>query len=531
LSDNASDGILGQLSERHATREAPELLDAEENELQDELGGATVVSVDLAQLDAARIPGLRRVADVAERVGAGLLLTNVHDEKMADVVGIGLNARAVFVPPGGVGRKHLVVVPEPSEDRIEIESGDDDVGPSSGDLAWMLGLDSQAFEQLQMEQTMATLEGVLTAQPLVVPKGIFALETLPRDLYQPYYIDIADVSWNPAETQQTANSGMDFEVDLFSASDGKGKFVVVRPRGSSFHPGTLAANGDRDRGYFNYFVNGVLWPYDESILKHYDHKPTTTNAGNTFTHTTGWNATVGSYGNAPTVLFGFDAQSQVSTSIADYGVIDNTYGNQVQLDFVMRAAGGAVINAPQDLIKTSKWFPGLWSVRGLPHIATSQLKPEFEAIYRADPREQRDTRLGLQWGHRMARVWLDIPNPVAAKVTSHWSTVTMVRSSSVYVPLSTLRSDLRGVLSTSSLPGNYERRPVTNKWHPGSIVARGSSFVWRNEAGVEWSLTPDLASGKLLTGPDCPYRDDFTLQVRDGRLVGFLFQGEHYTRL
>jgi hypothetical protein len=84
--------------------------------------------------------------------------------------------------------------------------------------------------------------------------------------------------------------------------------------------------------------------------------------------------------------------------------------------------------------------------------------------------------------------------------------------------------------------GTYERLPVENEYHTGRIsqTANGS-LKWTNNAGVSWSLRPDLAAGKLKIGRDNPYADqgfvDFTLRFGgDGAVTGFLFQEELYVR-
>ncbi|MHC5114728.1 MAG: hypothetical protein ACYTGP_09905 [Planctomycetota bacterium] len=90
--------------------------------------------------------------------------------------------------------------------------------------------------------------------------------------------------------------------------------------------------------------------------------------------------------------------------------------------------------------------------------------------------------------------------------------------------------------------GTYHREPVENPWHIGDIEFSGSQLQWHNTAPVTWNLTDDLANGKLLTGPDCPYYGnpngqqfdivleqdefgDFTTEV-----AGFVFLNELYVR-
>jgi hypothetical protein len=90
------------------------------------------------------------------------------------------------------------------------------------------------------------------------------------------------------------------------------------------------------------------------------------------------------------------------------------------------------------------------------------------------------------------------------------------------------------VLALEMVPGTYHRDPVQNDWHAGTITQEGGALRWTNQAGVGWSLTPDLANQKLITGTDNPYYQqgwrEFELVVEGGRIVGFRFQTEMYNR-
>jgi hypothetical protein len=89
-------------------------------------------------------------------------------------------------------------------------------------------------------------------------------------------------------------------------------------------------------------------------------------------------------------------------------------------------------------------------------------------------------------------------------------------------------------IALETLPGTYRHEPVQNDWHIGSITAQGSGFRWTNKAGVSWSLTPDLANNRLLTGTENPYYQqglrEFTLIVNNGQVTGFKFSGSNYMR-
>jgi hypothetical protein len=99
-----------------------------------------------------------------------------------------------------------------------------------------------------------------------------------------------------------------------------------------------------------------------------------------------------------------------------------------------------------------------------------------------------------------------------------------------------------GLFGVQDVLGAYERHPILNAWHIG-MIQFGPGLEWRNQAGVEWGLQDDVANGRLLTGPDCPYfglgwngsKFDVVLR-RDAlgdllpEIEGFLFTGELYER-
>ncbi len=84
--------------------------------------------------------------------------------------------------------------------------------------------------------------------------------------------------------------------------------------------------------------------------------------------------------------------------------------------------------------------------------------------------------------------------------------------------------------------GAYRHDPVQNTWHTGRIVQQGNALRWVNDAGVSWSLTPDFANNRLITGTDNPYHArypnlrEFKLIVGNGRVAGFSFGGVYSRR-
>lgn len=104
--------------------------------------------------------------------------------------------------------------------------------------------------------------------------------------------------------------------------------------------------------------------------------------------------------------------------------------------------------------------------------------------------------------------------------------------------------DVLAQISVADLLGEYRHEPEQNGWHRGTIKAEPNGQLrWTNAAGATWLLTPDLANGRLNTGPDCPYYRDgagryFTIVLKrdeNGRhlpeVAGFSFNGGLYLQL
>ena len=62
--------------------------------------------------------------------------------------------------------------------------------------------------------------------------------------------------------------------------------------------------------------------------------------------------------------------------------------------------------------------------------------------------------------------------------------------------------------ATKGVIGTYLRSPYTNSYHRGTITADGDNYLWRNENGNEWGLTPDMDQHRLVTDQRNPYYDD-----------------------
>jgi len=95
------------------------------------------------------------------------------------------------------------------------------------------------------------------------------------------------------------------------------------------------------------------------------------------------------------------------------------------------------------------------------------------------------------------------------------------------------------IFTTNDVLGDYQRLPVENPWHVGSIIRKpGSStlLLWTNQATVTWNLTPNFTNQLLLTDGTNPYQNspggqNFTLSQVADQLAGFHFNGELYRKV
>lgn len=98
-------------------------------------------------------------------------------------------------------------------------------------------------------------------------------------------------------------------------------------------------------------------------------------------------------------------------------------------------------------------------------------------------------------------------------------------------------------LDEADIAGVYERAPVQNNWHKGTIAADAQGLVWKNAANAQWRLAWQK-NGLLGTGEDNPYYKSnpatgraFQLKLKKGengrytnQIEGFYFNGEFYLR-
>ena len=90
-----------------------------------------------------------------------------------------------------------------------------------------------------------------------------------------------------------------------------------------------------------------------------------------------------------------------------------------------------------------------------------------------------------------------------------------------------------GVLEQSPLDteitGWYARLPVDNDYHVGKIFYEKGQLKWKNLAGVEWNLRPDINNNKLITGEDNPSEYElYFMLIKSSEKSKSVSQSEEY---
>lgn len=344
--DLLSPAELGASSFAPSAAEAAELLE-----------GTRGVLLDFAMASDGELLAWKPIIDAALKNGVPLIMENARDaSRLAGAIGIGVAADLVMVTSDGPNRHHVRVY---------------------GDHSLLDEYRSAQAEEVAVAPTpKSTLEaGVLEiGEELRRAPELAALATanVPTNGYQYFLLDFPAVQLTLVSGAQTANLDLDFEAELvLDAARGK-KALFVRPVGSGQHPGTLYANGDGKRGYYQESIRVSVVPFggNEGNVALYDHQPASPNSSSSYTSSTGW--TIGVSGQDPQLSY--SQSEQETTTLPDFSMVNDTSGQVAKWTFKMSRSW-------QDMVEI-KGFT--CKVRGVPSLAKSNLRPNFEALYRAE---------------------------------------------------------------------------------------------------------------------------------------------------
>ena len=321
-------------------------------DIADVLPSIDGVGVNLAGASAEDIATWKPITRAARDAGIPIFIGDVeHSEQVAGLVGLGLDAEL------------LMIVPTDSDShRIRVYGANELVTEQLGEMGEPIALTPALDDDVDrgVSEIRAQLQSFEVDQ---------VAKSVPVHDYQYYYIDFSTLSLNLAG-DQVAELNLDFDARLVRESDHNAKYVFLRPVGAGHHPGDLEWNSSSKRGFYQESIKVTITPSNSNVAI-YDHAPSSPNSGSTYTSATGW--TIGSSGGYPELSYSQSAQ--VSTTLQDFETINHTSGDVASWTFQMSTNWNNLFKHP---------FMEKCKVKGLPSLAKSNLKPEFEVIYRAD---------------------------------------------------------------------------------------------------------------------------------------------------
>ncbi len=464
------------------------------------LDGVQVLAISLAEADDEQVAGWTKLAKAAMDRKMNIVLEGATGEQMAEAIGFGLDATAVAVTQAPTGNIRLTVLPDEASNFVDPQL-DLSAAPSDEeiDLAELIPPTAEDFldelgDALHIENPgfrSGSIEG-----------------------YRYYLVNMV-TSQSSMDGSQIVTSDVDFEAELALDVTTNRKVLQVKPVGPGVNVGSLSSDSKYNRGHFLANLRLEFFPFSNGgNIELYAHAPETPSSTTTYTSSTGWS--VGYKGTDPSVTY--SQADQESTTLSDFSVVNSTVGKHVKWDFGLTQAWNDMYEYP--VFQRCR-------VKGIPSVAKSTLAPKSEAVYRA--LDTYDGTVGMRMYMLVTMRKLTAGGwPNCSK--SHYDKF-VSKSLNLYVNF----GDVDPIATTDDLLGTYDRLPVANNWHTGTITEIGDGNLrWTNNAGVSWVLTPDFDEGKLFTGPDCPYYtvsggDAFTLEFSGGEVTGFWFQHEFYT--
>lgn len=318
--------------------------------------GTRGVALDLATASDDDLRAWRPILDGALQTGVPLILENaMNPSRVAGAIGVGVGAELIMVTSDEPNRFHVHAYGDNTAltEALGEESKDVEMTPTT----------DESFEAgvAEIGKTLSQASRLSTS----------AVVTPPPTGYKYFLLDFPSVRLQIVADQQYGTMDLDFEAELVLDSARGKKVLFVRPVGSGQHPGALYANGDGKRGYYQDFIRVSIVPTggNEGNVSLYDHQPASPNNATSYTSSTGW--TVGVSGDPPELSY--STSDQETTTLPDFSMINDTSGQVAKWTFKMSRSW-------EDMVQI-KGFT--CKVRGVPTLAKSNLRPNFEALYRS----------------------------------------------------------------------------------------------------------------------------------------------------
>ncbi|WP_428265892.1 hypothetical protein [Haliangium sp.] len=344
--------------------------EADARQLVAELDG---LSLSIGQASEAELEAWKPLTDAALDMGVPVIIDNVADsDRMAKFVGIGFDADLVLVTSLGPNRHRV---------RVYGDSGILDAHIESSEQAEALAPMFEEDLDLAVDEISTELRD---------HEPIFASKATPANGYKYYEINFSQYNW-AITSSQTAIFDLDFEAELVLDSARSKKNVFIRPIGSGQHPGSLTWDGDSTRGYYQESQKITVTPSNSNVSI-YAHAPSTPNSGSTYTSSTGW--TIGVSGTDP--VLSYSASDETTTTLSDFSTTNHTAGQVASWTFAMSTSWSDMFNHP--VFQKCK-------VNSIPALAKSNLKPEFEVMYRSSSSYTGTTSFNVQIVTVMRKLW------------------------------------------------------------------------------------------------------------------------------
>lgn len=347
------------------------------------------VGVSLARASDAQLDAWKPLTRAALDAGVPVFIDSIdHQDQVARLIGIGFDAELLMVTSIG-----------PDRHRIRVYGANNFMAKQAG------GSDEAVALAPAFAEDVDVGVGEIREQLRSYEPGLVAKST-PANGYEYFELDFSTYNWN-ITGDQVAVFDLDFEAELVLDSDRGKKNVFFRPIGSGQHPGSLEWDGNSKRGFYQESQKITITPSNTSDVTLYDHAPASPNANSTYTSSTGW--TIGVSGADPELSY--SASNETTTTLPDFSMINHTSGQVASWTFEMSTDWDDMFNHPA----FSKC-----KVKSLPTLAKSNLKPDFEAIYRSDSSYDGIVHFNFEIETWMRKLWRGGDIFTCKKKTEWW---------------------------------------------------------------------------------------------------------------
>ena len=339
---------------------------------RDLLVGVRGMGVSLDGVSDDQIQTWKPLVRAALAAGIPLFIDSVdHAAQMTELIGIGIEAELLMITATG-----------PDRHRVRSYGANELLTQAMGESGDLVALTPSFAEDVErgvsdIREQLRSFQANPTAKSAT-------------DGYEYYLLDFSHYLWNVTGSQ-VAILDLDFEAELVHDDSRGQKYLFIRPIGSGHYPGTLEWNKNSKRGFYQEAITVTITPSNTNV-DIYDHQPESANEGTTYTSTTGWS--IGLSGSSPEISF--NSSEQNTTTVPDFEMINHVSGDIASWTMKMKTSWTNMFNHP---------FMQMCKVKSLPNLAKSNLRPDFEVIYRADDSYNGTVTFDFDIVAEMRKIW------------------------------------------------------------------------------------------------------------------------------